>query len=255
MKENPYYGFPVSSIMIRVLFFIFIILLVTEIIILQISFYIILLLGFFSILIYSYFGIILFKKSFQNYRIFILKKMIDVADLKGDETVLDIGTGAGIIAIGFAKVLQNGKVYGIDIYEHKYESFKEFFISKIKINFFGNTLKNAQRNAKIEKVENKCEFISADFTTKLDFPDDFFDIILTSQSLYCIFNKDYIHISRKIDRILKKNGKIIFFEPKSFLNWDINYLKNYFEEIGYIIKILKNGEYKRHCILIGEKLK
>jgi SAM-dependent methyltransferase len=255
MKKNPYYGFPVSSIIIRAIFLIFIILVIIEIIFLEMPFYIIFFLSFFSLLIHSYFGIILFKKSFQNYRIFILRKMIEVSNLRGDEKILDIGTGAGIIAIGFAKYIKDGKVYGIDIYNHKYNSFKDFFISKIKINFFGNNLKNAKRNAKIEKVENKCDFFSADFTKVHDFPDNSFDIILSSQSLYCVNIKNNTNILKDIDRILKKNGKIVFFEPISFFRWKIIYLKNFFEEIGYIINILKNGDYKRHCILVGKKLK
>jgi ubiquinone/menaquinone biosynthesis C-methylase UbiE len=179
--------------------------------------------------------------------------MIEIAELKGKETILDIGTGAGILAIGFAKLLKDGKVYGIDIYKHKYGSYKELFLNKININFFGNTLKNAQRNAKIESVEDKCKFMTVDITDKINFPNNFFDIILSSTSVYCIPKKDYIHTFETIDKILKINGKIIFFEPKSFLKWNINNVKEYFEKMGYCIKIFKNVEFKIMCILVGEK--
>jgi ubiquinone/menaquinone biosynthesis C-methylase UbiE len=181
--------------------------------------------------------------------------MIDIADLKGDEKILDIGTGAGIIAIGFAKKLREGKVYAIDIYKHKYDNLKKCLINYVKINFFGNTIKNARKNAKIENVEDRCEFIKADITDKLSFPDNFFDIILTSQSLYCIPIKNHNSTFQQINRILKKNGKIIFFEPKFFFLWDIKKLKIYFEKIGYSIKIYKNGKFKRMCILAGDKIK
>lgn len=272
MKQTAYYGYPLHSIILRMLLFIFIILLIFESIFLQFSYYIIFLISCFSILLYTYIGIILFKKSFQNRRILYLKKMIEIANLKGNETILDIGTGAGILAIGFAKFLKDGKVYGIDIYKHKYDSYKDFFINKIKIDFFGNTLKNAQRNAKIEFVEDKCKFITADITDKIDFPNNFFDIILSSTALYCIPIKKQTHTFQTIDKILKKNGKIIFFEPESMdkflkkkgkinfsypeslLKWDINILKEYFEKNGYSIKIFKNVEFKEMCIFVGEKL-
>jgi ubiquinone/menaquinone biosynthesis C-methylase UbiE len=254
MKQTAYYGYPLTDILIRLLIYIIIILIIFEIIFLHISNYIIYLFGFFSILLYSYIGIILFKKTFQNRRMLYVKKMIEVADLKGNETILDIGTGAGILAISFAKLLKDGEVYGIDIYKHKYSSFTELFLNKININFFGNTLKNAQRNAKIESVEDKCKFITADITDKTDFPNNFFDIILSSTSLYCVPIKDYIHTFQTIDKILKKNGKIIFFEPKSFLKWDVNNLKEGFERMGYSIKLFKNVEFKIMCMLVGEKL-
>lgn len=255
MRQTAYYGYPISKILFRAIIFIILILFIIVSIFLLISIYLIVLLSVLSILIYIYWGIIFFKKNFQNYRMLILKKMIKNADLKGNETILDIGTGAGIIAIGFAKILKNGKVYGIDIYKHKYNNYKEFLISKIRINFFGNTLKNAQKNAKIELVDDKCKFITADITAKLDFPEKFFDIILSSQFWYCIPIKKHDQTFQNIDRILKTNGKIIFFEPISFFKWDINNLKKYFEKNGYNIRILRNKKFKRGCIFIGVKIK
>ena len=90
--------------------------------------------------------------------------------------------------------------------------------------------------------------------------------------MYCIPIKKQTNTFQTIDKILKKNGKIIFFEPESMdkflkkkgkinfsypeslLKWDINILNEYFEKIGYSIKIFKNVEFKEMCIFVGDKL-
>lgn len=254
MKQKPYYGFPISSILLRLLFACLISLFIIFLILFQISLYLVFFVCIIIFPAFVLFCIVFFKRQFQDYRMLIIKKMIEVANLSGNEKILDLGAGAGILAIGFAKFLKNGKVYALDLYEHKYDNFKKHLINIIKINFFGNNLINAERNAKIENVENKCEFISSDISALQNYPDNFFNIILSSQSLYCIEVKKRTQTYQEINRILKKGGKIIFFESKSFFSWNICDLKNYFKNIGFSVRILKNGEYKRHCILLGIKL-
>jgi arsenite methyltransferase len=40
--------------------------------------------------------------------------ILDLAELRGDETVLDVGTGAGLLLVGAAKRVPRGRVIGID---------------------------------------------------------------------------------------------------------------------------------------------
>jgi ubiquinone/menaquinone biosynthesis C-methylase UbiE len=217
------------------------------------SILLILLTGIIVIPVFVFFGTIFFKKQFTIKREKILKKMINLANLKGDELVLDLGTGSGFLAIGFAKNLNKGKVIGLDRYSLKNGSLKSKIISIIKINFIENSLKNAKLNAKIEKVENKCEFISADITKSLNFPDNNFDIILTSQVFYCLPSEKMQDVFEEINRVLKKKGKIIFFETLNLLSWDLNNVKKYFEKEGYNVDLLKSEEFERFYILYGEK--
>jgi ubiquinone/menaquinone biosynthesis C-methylase UbiE len=180
--------------------------------------------------------------------------MIKIADLEGNEIVLDLGTGAGLLAIGFSKRLKNGKVYGLDKYHLKYQGIGKNLVNYLKINFIGNTLNNAIRNAKIENVGNKCEFISTDLTKRLNFSDEYFNIILSSQFLYCLSPKKRQLVFNEINRVLRKGGKIIFFESRAFLRWDIDIAKRYFEKMGYKINIEKIKEFRRSSILSGTKL-
>jgi ubiquinone/menaquinone biosynthesis C-methylase UbiE len=199
--------------------------------------------------------VVLFKKSFCEKRSRILKNILALSDLHGDESVLDLGTGAGWLAVGFAKRLQcGGKVYGVDIYSLRSYNFVRRVVAMAKINFIGNTLKNARRNAEAERVADRCEFITADPARGLEFPDSFFDIILSGQFLYCLSPKERVKTFKEIDRLLKQDGRIIFFESKSFLSWSIEEVKKYFENIGYRVNIVPIEEYKQFCIFLGHKI-
>jgi ubiquinone/menaquinone biosynthesis C-methylase UbiE len=253
MKKEVNYGYPLNTIFSLMAISILIFLTLFLISLLQNIYFLLVYTALFFILILTI--IIFFRKNFNKKRLSVLKKIIDLSNLKGNEIVLDIGTGSGFLAIGFAKKLKDGKVIGIDKYDFKYDKLKSEIIGKIKINFFGNTLKNAKRNAKVENVEKKCKFYTRDITKSLDFENNSFDIILTSQVLYCVPKEKLNEVLNEIDRTLKKNGKIIFFETKSFLNWNLEDVKSYFENKNYKIKVLKTTEYKKFCILYGQKLK
>ena len=252
MKDVTNYGFPLFSILIRMTLLQFFILILISF--LFIPFYIGALIVSFLIFFFVLFIVISFKKKFIKYRNMILEKMINHAKLKGDEVILDLGTGSGFIAIGFAKKLSTGKVFGIDKYSIRNGSITQQIKNMIKINFFGNTHKNAERNAIIEKVEKKSKFFSADLTKSFNFPDQYFNIVLSSQFLYCLPYDKQESTLKEINRILKKGGKIIFFESESFLNWDIKKVGNFFKKMNFDVQIIHEDILKSGCILVGKKL-
>lgn len=253
MKQKPNYGYPLSHLFFRYLFNLIIVLILFALIIANNFTYLLILITICIFIFYVLLGIVQFKKHFLKNRMRLLKNMIKIAEIKGDEKVLDLGTGSGFLAIGFAKHLKNGKSFGLDKFNLKNDNIKTRIINTIKINFVGNTLKNAKINAKIEKVEKKCEFIQADVVKPLDFSDEYFNIVVTSQFIYVVSNQKRMKIYKEINRVLKKGGKIIFFESKSFMGWNINEVKNFFEKKGYKINIEPVKEFKKSCILIGQK--
>ena len=110
----------------------------------------------------------------------------------GNENVLDIGTGQGLLMNGVATYLTTGKSVGIDIWNAK--------------DLSNNTIDRTLRNAELEGVKNKIEVRNED-ARNLSFEDNSFDVIL---SLLCIHNIEDKSEQEKacfeIARVLKPNG-------------------------------------------------
>jgi arsenite methyltransferase len=111
---------------------------------------------------------------------------------RGDEQILDVGTGRGLLAIGAAKRLTTGKSIGIDIWREQ--------------DLSGNTVEAAMRNAEIEGVADKVEFRNAD-AREMFFPDGSFDCVLSNLCLHNIPSEEgRAAACREIARVLKPGG-------------------------------------------------
>jgi len=110
----------------------------------------------------------------------------------GNEKVLDIGTGQGLLMNGAAKHLTKGKSIGIDIWSSK--------------DLSDNSINKTLENAELEGVKDKIEVKNGD-ARNLSFADNSFDVIL---SLLCIHNiepkEDQEKACFEIARVLKPNG-------------------------------------------------
>ena len=121
--------------------------------------------------------------------------MISMIDWKGNEEVLDIGTGRGLLMIGAAKKLTLGKSIGIDIWNSE--------------DMRGNTHQNTMRNAELEGVLEKVEVRNEDVRS-LSFPNDTFDVVLSNLCIHNIPAEDGREKAcREIARVLKPNGTAV----------------------------------------------
>lgn len=111
---------------------------------------------------------------------------------RGDEKVLDVGTGAALLAIGAAKKVPNGKVTGIDIWNVD--------------DLSDNSKDKATENAKIEGVARRVEILRED-ARKLSFADQSFDLVVSNLCLHNIEEeKDREAACLEIARVLKTGG-------------------------------------------------
>ena len=209
----------------------------------------------FSILIFWYIFVFRFKQRFSTLRNKILQSMVSLADLDKSEKILDLGTGAGYIAIGFSKVLNAGLVVGVDKYDQTTSILGSNFFEELKINFFGNTLNQAKKNAYIEKQSDQIMFVKSDLKHFFPFSDESFHVILSSQFLYCIPAKKRERVLTEINRVLKPGGKLIFFESKKYVNWDITQVEHYFNKLNYETKIHSLDYMNNKCIFSASKTK
>ena len=107
-------------------------------------------------------------------------RMLNMLSWKGYEQVLDIGTGHGLLMIGAAKRLIEGKSFGIDIWNPE--------------DLSDNTYDEAMENAKLEGVEERVEIIRAD-ACQIPFPDNSFDYIVSNLCLHNIPDQNKTCIS------------------------------------------------------------
>lgn len=118
--------------------------------------------------------------------------MLDMVRWRGDERVLDVGTGRGLLLIGAARRLTTGRGTGIDVWSTK--------------DLSGNSLERTQANVDVEGVRDKVDLMSDD-ARKVSFPDATFDIVLSNLCIHNIPDAEgRVQACREIARVLKPGG-------------------------------------------------
>jgi len=137
-----------------------------------------------------------------SYASLIRKQIFDSLALRGDEKVLDVGCGSGILLNGAAMRLTTGKATGIDIWAP---------------HSGGGNLALLWKNAKAEGVADRIEFKEAD-ARNMPFEDASFNVVMSSGALHHISHnfEDHERAVREMVRVLKPGGKIVI--------WDITHM-------------------------------
>lgn len=123
------------------------------------------------------------------------ERLLDLLPWRGDEAVLDVGCGRGLMLIGAAKRLTRGRATGIDIWQSE--------------DLSGNrpeaTLENARREGVLERVEVK----TADMR-KLPFDDGAFDAVVSCAAIHNVPSSEgRAQAIAEIARVLKPGGRAV----------------------------------------------
>jgi arsenite methyltransferase len=97
-------------------------------------------------------------------------RILDDLDLRGDETVLDLGCGRGAVLLAVAKRLPQGRAIGVDLW---------------RADQTGNSPGQTRSNAIAEQVADRVDVQTADITA-LPLPDDSVDVIVSSLVIHNI---------------------------------------------------------------------
>lgn len=144
----------------------------------------------------------------------LLKDVVKELDLKDNDILLEAGCGTGdLLKYIIERKGKKIKIYAVDI-------------SKIML---------IKANKKIEKIKEKeVYFKQLNLDNKLDFPDQFFDKIVSINVIYAL--KDPNHFLKECKRILKSKGKLVIATPKeSFKGSEI--MKYFFAKASFIEKV------------------
>jgi SAM-dependent methyltransferase len=113
---------------------------------------------------------------------------------RGDERVLDVGCGHGLMLLGAAKRLTSGRATGIDIWSQEDQ----------KSNSPDATLENARR----EGVPDRVKLLNAD-AREMPFPTAAFDVVLSSFAIHNLYDPAQRACAiREIARVLKPGGHL-----------------------------------------------
>ena len=122
-------------------------------------------------------------------------RMLSMIAWRGNENVLDVGTGRGLLMIGAARRLSTGKAVGIDIWSTK--------------DLSGNAMDKTLLNAELEGVRDKVEVESGD-ASAMRFPDASFDVVVSNLCIHNIPSREgRDKACKEIVRVLKPGGTAI----------------------------------------------
>jgi arsenite methyltransferase len=96
-------------------------------------------------------------------------RLLDGLGLRGDEEVLDVGCGRGLLLIGAAKRLPSGRAVGVDVWSQADQS--------------DNSRSATLANAQAEDVGDRVEVVDGDMRA-LPFADASFDAVVSSLAVH-----------------------------------------------------------------------
>ena len=119
-------------------------------------------------------------------------RMLKMANLRGDENVLDIGTGRGLLLVGAAKRLVTGRAVGLDIWNAE--------------DLSGNAREKSEAVIAQEGVADRCRLLERP-AQDTGLPDASFDVILSNLCLHNISAREQRDAAcREVARMLKPGG-------------------------------------------------
>jgi SAM-dependent methyltransferase len=165
-----------------------------------------------------YCGIVLFIESFllmgsSYYGKFRARdRLLDSLHLRGDETVLDVGCGHGLLLIAAAKRLPRGRSIGIDLWS--------------QVDQGNNSREATSQNATLEGVAQRVEVRDGDMR-KLPFADASVDVVVANLAIHNIPSRDGRREAiSEIVRVLKSGGQIALMDFKHVGQYSEDLKKN-----------------------------
>jgi len=128
-------------------------------------------------------------------------KMLALHQWRGDEQVLDVGCGRGLLLAGAAKLVPDGHVTGIDIWSN--------------VDMGGNDITATRHNLALEGITDRTTLLSQP-AQQMSFPDATFDVIVSNLCLHNIYDAPTRRRAlAEIIRVLKPGGQAVISDYKN----------------------------------------
>jgi ubiquinone/menaquinone biosynthesis C-methylase UbiE len=123
------------------------------------------------------------------------ERLLDGLALRGDERVLDVGCGRGLLLLGAARRLTTGSAVGVDLWQSE--------------DLSGNTPEAVLENARREGVSDRIRVETADMR-QLAFPDGSFDVVFSRAAIHNVYDREgRAKALREIARVLRAGGRVV----------------------------------------------
>src|SRR4051812_23808659 len=101
----------------------------------------------------------------------VCRALLDARDWRGDESVLDVGCGRGLVAVAAARRVPRGQVTGVDIWQ--------------EVDLGGNSPAAIRANAEAAGVADRLTVDTGD-ARSLPYPDASFDVVASMTAIHNI---------------------------------------------------------------------
>jgi ubiquinone/menaquinone biosynthesis C-methylase UbiE len=136
-----------------------------------------------------------FAYTTRRGKIAVWRKLLEEQRLSGNERVLDLGCGRGLVLIEAARRLHRGRAVGVDSFRAKDQS--------------GNAARMTLANARASGVDDRIDIVTADMR-QLPFADATFDLVVSSLAVHNIDDAEGRRQAiREGLRVLKPGGTIL----------------------------------------------
>jgi ubiquinone/menaquinone biosynthesis C-methylase UbiE len=123
------------------------------------------------------------------------ERLLDLVPWRGDEAVLDMGCGRGLLLIGAARRLTSGRAIGLDLWQAE--------------DLTGNKPESTTENARREGVADRVEVKTGDMR-KMPFPDARFDVVVSNVAIHNVYDREgRDRTMSEIARVLAPGGRVV----------------------------------------------
>ncbi|HEX4964932.1 MAG TPA: class I SAM-dependent methyltransferase [Thermoanaerobaculia bacterium] len=148
------------------------------------------------------------------------ERFLDRISWTGNEQVLDVGCGRGLLLIGAAKRLTGGKATGIDLWQAE--------------DLSGNRPEATLANAEREGVADRVEVKTADMR-ELPFPDETFDVVVSRAAIHNLYSApDREKAIAQIARVLKPGGQALIDDIRHQREYVASFAKHHCTDVHWL---------------------
>src|SRR6185436_2951149 len=123
------------------------------------------------------------------------ERLLDRLPFRGDEAVLDVGCGRGLLLNAAARRLTTGKAVGLDLWQAE--------------DLTGNSPEATLENARREGVLDRVAVETGDMR-KMPFAEARFDIVVSNVAIHNVYESEgRAQTMREIARVLKPGGRVV----------------------------------------------